>query len=255
MVEPLISVLLATRDRPDFLPLALEVYRRQTYRQRELIVVDDGEQPASRAAVEHAGGRLLRLDSPAPLGAKLNMAAEAAKGTLCAKMDDDDWYARTYLETMVSTIRGRSVHVCRPTLAFLSPFLFFDLADWIVRWSDAGNMPGATLVFARADWIQCPFRGLSSNEDLWFLRDQMNLGVNLVPVSAPEIFLAVRHSGSALGRRHTWRVQWHGQELDAYLTRRPTHRRPESILPRWAIARYRALRRALIEARAAPALG
>lgn len=244
MVEPLVSVLLTTRDRPDFLPLALQAYRRQTYARTELIVVDDGDQPASRAEVERVGGRLIRLDAPTPLGAKLNLAAESATGTLCAKMDDDDWYAPRYLETMVGVIRGRAVDVCRPTITFLSPFLFFDLAGWVIRRSDDGNVPGATLVFAREDWAERPFRSLSNNEDNWFLRDQIALGVNAVPLSAPEIFLAVRH-GSTLGFRHTWRVQWHGQELDTYLLRRPTYRRPESILPRWAIRRYRALRRKL----------
>jgi len=79
--EPLVSVVLTTRDRPRFLPIALECYRRQTYSRRELVVVDDGEQsPAAAVDVERAGRRLLRLDSVATLGTKLNLGCEAARG-------------------------------------------------------------------------------------------------------------------------------------------------------------------------------
>ncbi len=248
-MPPPVSVILTTRDRPRFLPLALEAYRRQKYADRELIVVDDGElHPATREAVERVGGRLLRLQEPATLGTKLNLGVEAARGVFCVKMDDDDWYGPRYVETMVTAIHDRSVETCRPTIAFLTPFLFFDIASWVVRRSDDGNVPGATLVFAREDWAEAPFRGLSSNEDMWFYRDQLALGVAPLPVRAPEIYLAVRHTASTADRAHTWDLQWHGEELDSYLLRRPVYRRPESLLPRWATAAYKELRRELLTA-------
>ena len=53
VTPPLVSVVLPTRDRPRLLPLALEWYRRQTYANRELVVVDDGEDhPVAAEAVD-----------------------------------------------------------------------------------------------------------------------------------------------------------------------------------------------------------
>src|SRR5581483_2994562 len=96
--RPFVSVLLTTRDRPRLLPVALACYRQQTYPNRELIVVDDGGRvPADRSAVEAVGGRLLRVAPGAWLGEKLNVGAEAARGALCQKMDDDDWYGPDFL--------------------------------------------------------------------------------------------------------------------------------------------------------------
>src|SRR6476661_4413402 len=91
---PLVSVVMATRDRPRLLSVTLECYRRQTYARRELVVVDDGDRdPVDPATVAAAGGRLLRVPLGTPLGAKLNLGIEATSGPLCQKIDDDGWYA------------------------------------------------------------------------------------------------------------------------------------------------------------------
>src|SRR5690242_2387584 len=103
--SPLVSVILTTRDRPRLFSLALAYYRYQSYANRELIVVDDGEQyPADAAAVADAGGRLIRVTPGTKLGAKLNHGVEQARGDWCQKMDDDDWYAPGFLEAMVAGV-------------------------------------------------------------------------------------------------------------------------------------------------------
>lgn len=254
MSEPLASVVLTTRDRPRFLPIALECYRHQTHPRRELIVVDDGERyPVAAADVERVGGRLIRLDAVTALGTKLNLGCEAARGTVCVKMDDDDWYGPRYVATMLAGMRGPPAAICRPTMAYLTPFRFFDVADWLIRRSDKGNVPGATLVFRRENWAEAPFRGLSSNEDMWFCHDQRRLGIQARPVDAIDTYLAVRHSGAgAVDRGHAWSRQWHGEELDSYLLRRPVEKTPEALLPRWAVSQYRSLRRELVAERREP---
>ena len=246
---PLISVIMATRDRPRLLPIALTCYQHQTYPRRELIVVDDGEEfPADAARVAAIGGRLIRVEPGTPLGTKLNDGVEAAAGRFCQKMDDDDWYAPRFLETMVSSMLMSWHGVCRPTLAYLMPFLFFDLLRWEVRRSMPVNIPGATLLFGRDDWEARRFRPVRRDEDVWFLLDQTRAGVTRLPVHAPELFLAVRHQGVGRDRGHTWTRQMSGQTLERHLTRRPRHKGgPNSILPSWALAVYQELRRDLLE--------
>jgi glycosyltransferase involved in cell wall biosynthesis len=241
--EPLVSVVLTTRDRPRFLTLALACYRHQTYPRRELIVVDDGDRcPADRRAVEAVGGSLLRVPAGTPLGTKLNLGVEAASGTWCQKMDDDDWYAPEFLTRMIEAVDRHRREVCRPVVAFLSPFLFFHLARWEIRRSTGNNLPGATLLCAREDCLTQPFRPLPQDEDLWFLRDQIDAGAGALLVQALDSFLAVRHQEAAGDREHTWKLQQDGRTLESYLDERPLYRRPEELLPEWALDSYRRLR-------------
>src|SRR5438046_2015073 len=72
---------------------------------RGLIVGDDGDHaPAEEAAIRTAGGRLIRVVSGTILGTKLNLGVEATQGSLCQKIDDDDWYAPAFLSTMISAV-------------------------------------------------------------------------------------------------------------------------------------------------------
>jgi hypothetical protein len=162
-------------------------------------------------------------------------------------MDDDDWYAPRFLETMVSSVLASWRIVCRPTLAFLMPFLFFDLARWEVRRSIQVNIPGATLLFGPDDWEGRQFRPVRRDEDVWFLLDQVRAGEATQPVNAPELFLAVRHGGAIHDRGHTWTHQGSGEQLEEYLTRRPVYDGgPEALLPDWALLAYREIQRDLL---------
>jgi glycosyltransferase involved in cell wall biosynthesis len=251
-----VSVILTTRDRPRFLGVALRCYAHQTYSHRELIVVDDGEKyPVDERSIATLGGRLVRVDPGTPLGTKLNQGVEIARGALCQKMDDDDWYAPRFLETMIGSLVSNRQQICRPTLAFLMPFLFFDVAHWEIRRSIKANAPGATLLFAREDWEERKFRPVRFDEDVWYLLDHLRRGGSVLPVRVPEIFLAVRHRGASQDRGHTWTHQGNGEALEDYLGRRPLLAEgPEGLLPMWALEFYRELQCDLLgsEARAEP---
>ncbi len=232
-----------TRDRPLLLRMALDCYRHQTHPSRELIVVDDGERfPADAEAVAAVGGRVIRVPPGTPLGAKLNTGVSAARGPLCQKMDDDDFYGPDFLAAMASAWEAGRIRVCKPTIAFVMPFLFFEVARWEIRRSIGNNMPGATLLFAREDWEGRPFRAVRQDEDVWFLLDQTLTG-SVRPVRALESFLAVRHDGAARERGHTWTRQGTGETLEGYLQKRPLYeKQPDDLLPAWALPFYRRLR-------------
>jgi glycosyltransferase involved in cell wall biosynthesis len=198
-MKPLVSVVLATHERPRFLPLALACYRHQTYPNRELIVVDDGaEFPVAAVEVAGCGGRLLRFEPGTPLGAKMNLGLRQAAGPLCLKMDDDDWYAPEFLETLVQSRLEYEAEHGAPGVTCLAPFLFFDLGRWEVRVSHETQFGGATLLFDRRAWEMRPFRPVPRRVDTWFLRDQSGAELHVQPVTALETFLQVRHG------KHLW---------------------------------------------------
>jgi glycosyltransferase involved in cell wall biosynthesis len=247
--DPLVSLILTTRDRPSFFETALACYEHQTYPNQELIVVDSGERfPVDAAQVEALGGRLVRAEPGTHLGTKLNLGCEAASGQFCQKMDDDDWYGPQFVETMVSALLRSWREYCRPTVAFLTPFLFFDVARWEIRRSVEGNVPGASFLFPRIDWLERPFRPLPGDEDVWFLMDQLRLGAYPLRVRALEQFIAVRHRGFGRDRGHTWVNQSSGMSLEDDMLKLQLYPGgPEALLPEWAIAFYRRVQAESVE--------
>jgi len=238
---PLVSVVLTTRDRPRLLPIALACYAHQTYANRELIVVDDGAQfPADISAMASEDVKVIRVPTGTPLGIKLNHGVAAARGRLCMKMDDDDWYAPDYLSTSVTALLESERVVCRPTVVLHVGFLFFELKTWRVHESKDYNAPGATLLFSREDWRNHPFRPVRTDEDMWFLRDQIDDGALALPIRSLENYVAIRHRGHAGTFRHTWTHQGDGRTMEHYLAERPLYEKaPEELFPVWVLDIYR----------------
>jgi len=230
--SPLISVVLTTRNRPQFFLLAIRYFRSQTYLSKELIIVDDSDQPVEPAVPE---ATYVRLPSPTPLGTKLNLGIERARGDWIAKMDDDDYYGRDFLQVMM----GAAAHSDR-AIYFVQPFLFFDLCKWEVRQADPDRCSGATLVFSKNTWRETPFRNHASGVDADFLMDHMSQNARplaLQPVNAVEDFLQVRHWGS-----HLWNNMPNGESLSSYLKRQRLYpKSPERLMPADVCRLYRIL--------------
>jgi glycosyltransferase involved in cell wall biosynthesis len=248
-LPPSVSVVLTTRDRPHLLPIALACFEHQTYQNRELIVVDDGDQfHADLSSLQSSAVRLIRVPPGTPLGIKLNHGVNAASGRLIMKMDDDDWYAPEYLETSVNGLLKAERDHCGPTLVFHMGFLFFELRTWQVHESIDTNAPGATLLFSKADWARRPFRPVANDEDTWFYRDQMRAGGRFLTIDSKETFVAIRHRGHRGTFGHTWRFQVDGSTLEQYLTSRPVYKKPPEVLfPEWALKVYRSIHDDLAE--------
>lgn len=88
-----ISVVIPTRDRVSFLRRALETVLAQTWREVEIIVVDDGSaQPLAPPMLGVAAPRvrLLRHEQPRGAAAARNTGLRCATGDLVAFLDDDD---------------------------------------------------------------------------------------------------------------------------------------------------------------------
>jgi glycosyltransferase involved in cell wall biosynthesis len=93
--DPLVSVVVSTRDRPARLTRLLASLRAQSLALEafEVVVVDDGSGPETRAVIEREGGGLtvttVRNEEPRGPGAGRNMGWRAARGALVAFTDDD----------------------------------------------------------------------------------------------------------------------------------------------------------------------
>lgn len=114
--NPLVSVVVPTRNRVRMLRDALESVARQTYRNWEAIVVNDAGEDVSAAVArlpaDLAGNvAVLQLKSPGGAARARNRAIEAARGSIVAFLDDDDFFLPQHLETLVAGLRESALGV------------------------------------------------------------------------------------------------------------------------------------------------
>jgi GT2 family glycosyltransferase/thioredoxin-like negative regulator of GroEL len=102
--EPLVSVVMPTFERREWLERAVKSVLAQTYRNVELIVVNDGGAPVDdllRALDARRQITSVRLARNRNRSAARNAGLALARGTYVAYLDDDDWYLPRHIELLV----------------------------------------------------------------------------------------------------------------------------------------------------------
>jgi glycosyltransferase involved in cell wall biosynthesis/predicted O-methyltransferase YrrM len=166
---PLVSCIMPTADRREFVPLAVEYFLRQDYPDRELIVVDDGADAVADLMPEDERVRYFRLDERRSVGEKRNFACEQARGDVIAHWDDDDWYATRRLSYQTAELLGGCADVCGVNLLF-----FYDAgrgAAWkyVYPAHQKTWMAGSSLCYRRAFWESNCFEHVDVGEDARFV--------------------------------------------------------------------------------------
>jgi GT2 family glycosyltransferase len=88
--QPVVSVVLPTRDRASYLAVTLASLNAQDLAEPyEVIVVDDGSSDETAGVIESAGVRSIRNDAPQGANAARNAGVRAAGAGLIALVDDD----------------------------------------------------------------------------------------------------------------------------------------------------------------------
>ena len=159
---PLVSCLMPTADRRRFVPRAIEHFLRQDHPHRELVIVDDGDDAVADLVPDDPRIRYERTPRARTLGAKRNLAASLARGTLLAHWDDDDWMADDRLTRQVAALGDADA-------CGLSVVRFFDPVRgraWEYHWDETRPWAhGATLLYRRSLWERHPFPALDVGED------------------------------------------------------------------------------------------
>lgn len=103
-----VSAVITTKDRPDFLELAVASVVAQSYRPLELIIIDDGSQPpVSREILGPLNGISVRIvcnDRSRGVSASRNLGARLAEGRFIAFLDDDDQWLPTKIAEQMTWV-------------------------------------------------------------------------------------------------------------------------------------------------------
>lgn len=110
---PVVSIIIPTYNSAQFVTSAVDSALGQTYRDVEIIVVDDGSQDSTRSVLAPYAGRIryLRQENRGLAGAR-NTGIRVATGEFVGLLDADDQWRPDYLETMVLLARERDAAVC-----------------------------------------------------------------------------------------------------------------------------------------------
>lgn len=228
--DPLVSVVVPTRGRPDLVVRAARSALAQTVRELEVVAVVDGPDDATSAALGALADERLRVEvlpHPRGIGAARNAGVRLARGRWIGFLDDDDEWAAGKLAAQLPVAEGsRDAHpivACRVTVRGdggservwprrlpatgepLDEYLFVRRTPF---WGEA-LVQTSTLLVGRDLALAVPFdERLAKHEDLdWLLRAVRVPGA-AVTFAAPEEALAIWHveeSRPRASRAPDWR--------------------------------------------------
>ena len=113
---PLVSVIIPTRNRSSLLERALKSVTAQTYKDWEIIIIDDASSDGTENAVsvfQNGIIRYIRLSERKGGAVARNTGIKEAKGEFIAFLDDDDEWLPEKLEKQMNVIlRDNSIALC-----------------------------------------------------------------------------------------------------------------------------------------------
>ena len=197
--QPLVSCIMPTRNRPQFVPYAVEYFLHQDYPAKELIILDDGDQPINALIPDDSSITYKRLKGRQPLGDKRNLGCEMANGELIAHWDDDDWMASWRLSYQVEQLLTNDADICG-----LSSLLFHDISSgktWRYHYQSDGRnwVAGGTFCYRRALWQRSPFPKINVGEDSRFVWSQAEKKILSLPEQ--DFYVAIIHTQNTSPKR------------------------------------------------------
>lgn len=165
--EPLVSAIMPTRGRPEFAITAVEQWAMQTYRNRELVIVDDADAPSFPREVPLGEGiSYHRLPTRLTVGAKRNVACSRSRGEIICHWDDDDWSAPERIADQVTRLLETGAQVTG-----YRDMLFHDQQtgrEWRYLGHNQQYCVGSSLLYLRTFWQAHVFENRNVAEDTNF---------------------------------------------------------------------------------------
>lgn len=188
---PLVSCILPTANRRGFISQSIQYFLRQSYPNRELIIVDDGTDPISDLVPAGAQITYHRLTLRQSVGAKRNVACQEARGDIIVHWDDDDWTSPEWIRSLVSTLTNQQADIVG-----LKEILFLEPATdqaWVYRYPSHSQdwVYGGTLCYWKDYWRNHPFQNRNVGEDAQFIWSVPNKKV--VSLQTQADYVAIIH--------------------------------------------------------------
>ena len=163
----LVSCIMPTASRRRFVPLAIRYFLSQDYPNKELLILDDGDDSVADLVPDNLQIRYVREPKGRTLGAKRNRLCELAKGEIITHWDDDDWYAPQRLSNQVALL-----HASNAVLCGIECLLYYNLQKktaYEYCYKGYNRRWLSLLCYRRSLWIRKPFPDIQVGSDTRFL--------------------------------------------------------------------------------------
>jgi glycosyltransferase involved in cell wall biosynthesis len=144
-----------TWNRRAFISAAIDCWLKQTYENRELIILDDGEDRVGELVPSDARVRY-EITGRVSTGEKRNLCCEMAKGEIICHMDDDDWSAPDRIQDQVDRLTESG----KPITGY-STLLFWDVTQKkakLYKSSVRGYICGTSFCYLKSFWNEHRFK-------------------------------------------------------------------------------------------------
>jgi glycosyltransferase involved in cell wall biosynthesis len=169
MAKPIVSCIMPTCNRRAFVSNAILYFQRQDYENKELVIVDDGEDCIEDLVPVTAQIRYSRISRSMTLGEKRNFCIRESKGDLIMHWDDDDWMADYRISYQVRELLEHGAEICG-----LKEMLFCELETgncWLYKYPRNARswLAGGSLLYTRDFWKKGPFPDMQVASDTQFI--------------------------------------------------------------------------------------
>ena len=179
--------------RKKYLPTAIACFQAQTYQQRELLILQDGNgEDLGKYVPNDSEIRWMRYPSERYIGQKRNACCEAARGDIIAHWDDDDWSHPERLAEQIVILKGNLVTGYR-TIHFLD-----DRSGQAHEYHGTPQYAvGTSLCYWKSYWREHQFREFQCGEDNDFVMRARGV---LSPQDGLGRMVALTHDGGTSPR-------------------------------------------------------
>jgi glycosyltransferase involved in cell wall biosynthesis len=192
---PLVSCIMPTANRPEFVPIAIRRFLAQDYPRKELVIVDDGRQSVEEFVPDHPDIYYFRHPGGITLGEKRNFAVRNARGNYILHWDDDDWTSSRWISASMTHLLETEADITGLEEVFFLDPVHKNAWHYLYPPDEPQWVHGATLCYRRSHWEDNPFPPVDVGEDCRFLwSDVPKL---IVPHFGIDLFVATIHGSNA----------------------------------------------------------
>ncbi len=203
--HPLVSCIMPTCDRLEMVQNAIDLFHRQDYANKELLILDSGCDELASVVNHSQNVRIFADTDVRSLGEMRNYLCKRAKGEWIAIWDDDDWHAPNRLSVQVHEAESVQADLCG-----MDHLVYWDPATrnafrYAPQLGGQGWLAGGSLLFRKSVWEQTPFVSVSVGEDTLFVAAHGDR--RWCVIKRDDLYVARIHAGNTSPKR-TWGRLW-----------------------------------------------
>lgn len=213
----MVSCLMVTKDRGPLARLNVEAFLRQSWKYKELVIIDDSAKPINLELARNV--RQIFVDPAIGMGEKHNVALKHAEGDLIAYWDDDDIYREHRLTYQLGPIlndRADMTGLKRDYILKLPAGTWHQFnnahlkaADWLGNGKGISRVKyhDGTAMFRRDKINGTVHPNWLVSQKLAFLSGMIERGARTVTLPNADTFVYVRHETNTWQFREDLRLE------------------------------------------------